>query len=79
MECLRLFVSVLCQGAARANSAVDLDGDPLDRPAIVQHFVFLLDKLDASDCTAAIDHPDLVVTDYAEYTTVTLNPEVWYS
>ncbi|MBK6013489.1 barstar family protein [Streptomyces sp. MBT53] len=29
---LRLFVSVLCQAAARANSAVDSDGDPWDRP-----------------------------------------------
>ncbi|MFF5520728.1 barstar family protein [Streptomyces coeruleorubidus] len=35
-----LFVSVLCQGADRANSAVDLDGFSLDRPAIAEHFVF---------------------------------------
>jgi hypothetical protein len=35
-----LFVSVLCQGADRANSAVDLDGFPLDRPALSEHFVF---------------------------------------
>ena len=36
---LPLFVSVLCQAAERANSAVDLDGDPLSRPAIALHFV----------------------------------------
>ncbi|WP_405949803.1 barstar family protein [Streptomyces prunicolor] len=38
---LRLFVSVLCQAAARANSAVDADGEPWDRPAIAQHFAFV--------------------------------------
>jgi RNAse (barnase) inhibitor barstar len=38
---LSLLVSVLCQAAERANSSVDLDGDPLDRPAIALHFIFL--------------------------------------
>ncbi|MFI9375624.1 barstar family protein [Streptomyces parvulus] len=35
-----LLVSVLRQGAERANSSLDLDGFPLDRPAIAEHFVF---------------------------------------
>ncbi|MFE0672627.1 hypothetical protein [Streptomyces sp. NPDC058867] len=34
-----LFVSVLCQGADRATSAVDLDGCPLDRPAAEQFWI----------------------------------------
>ncbi|MEV5955889.1 barstar family protein [Streptomyces sp. NPDC051987] len=34
-----VLVSVLCQGGDRANSAVDLDGNPLDRPAVAEHLV----------------------------------------
>ncbi|MER8039818.1 barstar family protein [Streptomyces hydrogenans] len=76
---LELFVSVLCQGAARANSDVDLDGDPLDRPAISQHFVFLLDGRDAVEFTGKVDHPDLTVVEDEGFVTVTLNPEVWFA
>nr|WP_272819708.1 barstar family protein [Streptomyces caniscabiei] len=76
---LELFVSVLCQGAARANSDVDLDGDPLDRPAIAQHFVFLLGDCNAVDFVEKVDHPDLNVVEDGEFVTVTLNPEVWFA
>jgi hypothetical protein len=76
---LRTFVSVLCQGAARANSDVDLDGDPLDRPAIVQHFVFQLDDDPTAEIAARLEHPDLVVRLDDDFLTVTLNPEVWFS
>lgn len=76
---LRLFVSVLCQAAARANSDVDLDGDPLNRPAISQHFVFLLNDLDAVEFSDKIEDPDLIVTEDGEFITATLNPEVWFS
>lgn len=78
-EHLELFVSVLCQGAARANSGVDLDGEPLDRPAIAQHFVFLLNSFDAVDWVDQVDHPDLTVVEDGEFVTVTLNPEVWFA
>ncbi|MEV0094307.1 barstar family protein [Streptomyces sp. NPDC050738] len=76
-EHLRLFVSVLCQAADRANSDVDLDGDPLDRPAIAEHFIFLLDEADVTDLTARIEHTDLVVTEEGQFLTVALNPDAW--
>lgn len=76
---LELFVSVLCQGAARANSDVDLDGDPLDRPAIAQHFVFLLNDFDVVDVADKVEHPDLTVVKDGEFVTITLNPEVWFA
>ncbi|MEU5899388.1 MULTISPECIES: hypothetical protein [Streptomyces] len=41
-----LSVSVLCQGADRANSAVDLDGFPPDRPAVAEHVVFECGEFD---------------------------------
>jgi len=78
-EFLRTFASVLCQGADRANSDVDLDGDPLDRPAIVQHFIFLVENVAAADFVARIEHQDLIVREEREFVTVTLNPEVWFT
>ncbi|MFH8613252.1 barstar family protein [Streptomyces sp. NPDC018029] len=57
-----LFVSVLCQGADRANSAVDLDGDPLDRPAIAEHFVFEFNEFDPEKIALRVRQPDLIVT-----------------
>lgn len=75
----KLFVSVLCQGAARANSDVDLDGEPLDRPAISQHFVFLVKDFDAEEIVGKVQHPDLVVARDGEFVTVTLDPDVWFS
>ncbi|MDQ3790457.1 MAG: hypothetical protein M3422_24875 [Actinomycetota bacterium] len=58
-------------------SALDLDGEPLERPAISQHFVFLMKDFDA--VAARIDHPDLTVVEDGEFVTVTLNPAVWFS
>ncbi|MER7836710.1 hypothetical protein ABTY98_12530 [Streptomyces sp. NPDC096040] len=57
-----LFVSVLCQGADRANSAVDLDGDPLDRPAVAEHFVLDFREFDRDKIAARVEQPDLIVT-----------------
>ncbi|MFJ9432554.1 barstar family protein [Streptomyces sp. NPDC101490] len=74
---LRLFVSVLCQGAARANAAADPDGDSLPRPATAQHFVFLLDEHEAADFADALTHPDLTLAGDGPFLTVTLDPEAW--
>lgn len=76
---LRTFVSVLCQGADRANRDVGLDGDPLDRPAIVLHFALLLDDVPATDFVAEIEHQDLIVSEEQGFVTVTLNPDVWFT
>ncbi|MFJ3662277.1 barstar family protein [Streptomyces sp. NPDC090119] len=78
-ESLKLLVSVLCQGADRANSDVDLDGEALDRPAIAQHFFFALDEVEAVDFVGKLEHPDLTVVSDQEFVTVTLNPEVWFA
>jgi hypothetical protein len=78
-EDLELFISVLCQGAARANSEVDLDGDPLDRPAIAQHFIFLSKDFDAVEFASRVGNPDLTFVVDGEFVTATLNPEVWFS
>ncbi|WP_328564735.1 barstar family protein [Streptomyces coelicoflavus] len=40
-----LFVSVLCQGADRANASVDLDGFPSDRPALSEHLSLRVPRL----------------------------------
>ncbi|SEL10153.1 barstar family protein [Streptacidiphilus jiangxiensis] len=74
---LRVLVSVLCQGAARANAETDLDGDPLDRPAHAQHWLFLLDDHPTASLAARLDHPDLLLDLSDTLLTVTLNPEVW--
>ncbi|MFI8103269.1 barstar family protein [Streptomyces sp. NPDC086023] len=78
-EHLKLFVSVLCQGADRANSSVDLDGEPRYRPAVIEHFVFLMDECDPKEVAARIEHSDLLVTVEGEHVTAELNPEVWFS
>lgn len=73
-----LFVSVLCQGADRANSAVDLDGFPLDRPAISEHFVFQFVDFDADKIRGLVEQPDLIVTQGENFVTAALNPEEWH-
>ncbi|MGH4032485.1 barstar family protein [Actinomycetota bacterium Odt1-20B] len=83
-----LFVSVLCQGADRANSAVDLDGSPLDRPAIAEHFLFefsfessALDPgvLELEKAARRVEEdPDLVVTRGEGFVGVALDPDVWH-
>ncbi|MFD4604886.1 barstar family protein [Streptomyces sp. NPDC058464] len=77
-EHLPLFVSVLCQGADRANSAVDLDGDPLDRPAIAEHFVLEFGEFDRARISARIEQPDLTVTVEDGFVGFALDPDEWH-
>ncbi|MGW0868784.1 barstar family protein [Streptomyces sp. NPDC002611] len=73
-----LFVSVLCQGADRANSAVDLDGFPLDRPAVAEHFVFEFHEFDPEKVALRIEQPDLTVTTGDAFVAAALNPDEWH-
>ncbi|MBC2908238.1 barstar family protein [Streptomyces cupreus] len=73
-----LFVSVLCQGADRANSAVDLDGFPLDRPAIAAYFVFEFSEFEGERIALRLEQPDLTITAGDGYVAAALNPEVWH-
>ena len=73
-----LFVSVLCQGADRANSAVDLDGFPLDRPPIAQHFVFEFCNFDRETVAARIEQPDLTVVTGEGFVAAELSWEQWH-
>ncbi|MER6466347.1 barstar family protein [Streptomyces sp. NPDC001228] len=73
-----LFVSVLCQGADRANSAVDLDGDPLDRPAVAEHFVLEFSAFDPERIARRIAQKDLVVTVGDGFVGAALDPEEWH-
>ncbi|MFI7012683.1 barstar family protein [Streptomyces sp. NPDC050164] len=72
-----LFVSVLCQGADRANSAVDLDGFALDRPAIAEHFVFEFRAFDRDRIAQRVEQPDLTVTTGERFVAAALRPEGW--
>ncbi|POX55408.1 hypothetical protein C3489_10170 [Streptomyces sp. Ru71] len=73
-----LFVSVLCQGADRANSSVDLDGFPLDRPAISEHFIFEFREFDREKVMRRVVQRDLVVTSGDTFVAAALNPEEWH-
>ncbi|MGC0411488.1 hypothetical protein RKD32_004412 [Streptomyces sp. SAI-195] len=73
-----LFVSVLCQGADRANASVDLDGFPLDRPALSEHFHFEFRDFDPESIALRVRRPDLTVTTEADHVAAALNPEVWH-
>ena len=73
-----LFVSVLCQGADRANSAVDLDGFPLGRPAIAEHFVFEFRQFDREKVALRIGQSDLTVTSGGSFVAAALNPQMWH-
>ncbi|MCG7207144.1 barstar family protein [Streptomyces arenae] len=73
-----LLVSVLCQGADRANSAVDLDGDPLDRPAVAEHFVLEFRDFDGAEIAARVEQPGLTVTTRDGFVGVALDPEEWH-
>ncbi|WP_327402168.1 barstar family protein [Streptomyces sp. NBC_01288] len=70
---LRLFVSVLCQAAARANSAVDSDGEPWDRPSIAQHFAFVSRTASTGDFASRLTGDDLKVGVVGPYVTVSLD------
>jgi len=65
-----LFVSVLCQAAERANSAVDLDGDLLDRPAIALHFVFMIEDGDVDELARTLKVSERMVVRNGNYITV---------
>ncbi|MBV1939936.1 barstar family protein [Streptomyces sp. BV286] len=73
-----LFVSVLCQGADRANSAVDLDGFPLDRPAVAEHFVLEFRDFDRERIALRVGQPDLVVTTGDGFVAAALDPDEWH-
>jgi hypothetical protein len=72
-----LFMSVLCQGADRANSAVDLDGCPLDRPALDVHFVFEFRDFDPQAIARRVEQRDLTVTVGDGFVAAGLDPEEW--
>ncbi|MEU5957275.1 barstar family protein [Streptomyces sp. NPDC047525] len=72
-----LLVSVLCQAADRANSGVDLDGFPLDRPAIAEHFIFEFNQFDQETIRLRVDQPDLLVTTGDGFVAAALDPEEW--
>ncbi|WP_133885448.1 barstar family protein [Streptomyces sp. BK208] len=72
-----LFVSVLCQGADRANSSVDLDGCPLDRPAVSEHFVFEFREFDPGKVRRLVEQPDLIVSQTDGFVGASLDPEEW--
>lgn len=73
-----LFVSVLCQGADRANSVVDLDGGPLDEPAVTERFVLEFRDFDRERIAARVEHPDLIVTMGDGFVGASLSPEEWH-
>ncbi|MFF0204119.1 barstar family protein [Streptomyces sp. NPDC005017] len=73
-----LFVSVLCQGADRANSATDLDGCPLDRPAVAEHFVLEFRDFDRESIALRVRQPDLTVTVGDGFVGVALDPDEWH-
>ncbi|MFE5721545.1 barstar family protein [Streptomyces erythrochromogenes] len=74
---LRVFMTMLCLAADRANTEVDPDGDPRNRPVVIEHFVFLLDEAKAADFAARIEDPDLVVSSEGDFLTVALDLAVW--
>ncbi|GHH54493.1 barstar family protein [Streptomyces sp. GTA36] len=76
-EHFRLFVSVLCQAADRANSAVDLDGFPLERPAIAEHFVLEFREFDREKVALRVGQPDLTVITGDGFVAAALNPKEW--
>ncbi|WP_280878607.1 barstar family protein [Streptomyces pseudovenezuelae] len=76
-EFFPLFVSVLCQGADRANASVDLDGLPLDRPALAEHFVLEFRDFDPGAIELRIRQPELAVTVGDGFVGAALDPEEW--
>ncbi|MFJ2818362.1 barstar family protein [Streptomyces sp. NPDC087294] len=77
-EHLPLFVSVLCQGADRANSAVDLDGFAWDRPAMPEHFVFEFRDFDSEKIALRVEQQDLTITRGNGFIAAALNPDEWH-
>ncbi|WP_328771224.1 barstar family protein [Streptomyces sp. NBC_00286] len=73
-----LFISVLCQGADRANSAVDLDGFSLNRPAIAEHFILEFREFDREKVALRVGRPDLALTTGDGFIAAALNREEWH-
>ncbi|MFJ9547984.1 barstar family protein [Streptomyces erythrochromogenes] len=77
-EDLRDLVSILCLAADRANTEFDLDGDPRDRPVVIEHFVFLLDEVPAREFADRIDEPENVISSIeGNFVTAALDLEAW--
>ncbi|MEU0968436.1 barstar family protein [Streptomyces sp. NPDC005917] len=79
-EYFPLLVSVLCQGADRANSAVDLDGGPWagTGPPSPNIFVFEFHDFDPAKIAVRVGQHDLTVTTGDGFVGVALNPEEWH-
>ncbi|MEU6566531.1 hypothetical protein AB0C39_12815 [Streptomyces parvulus] len=71
-------MSVLRQGAERANSSLDLDGFPLDRPAIAGHFVFEFRAFDPGRVGRLVEQPDLILTQGDGFVAAALDPAEWH-
>lgn len=76
-EDLKILMTTLCLAADRANTDVDPDGCPRERPVVIEHFVFLVDEVEVEQFAARIEDPDLVVEIVDGFLTVTLNLAVW--
>ncbi|MGW7141899.1 barstar family protein [Streptomyces xanthophaeus] len=74
---LKVFMSVLCLAADRANTEVDPDGNLRDESVVIEHFVFLLDEVRAEEFAAGIEDPDVVVRVEGDFLTVALDLDVW--
>lgn len=78
VEHFPLFLSVLCQAAERANSAVDLDGHPSGRPAVAEHFIFEFDEFDQDRIAHRGRQLDLAVTARDGFVAAELDPDAWH-
>ncbi|WKD37677.1 barstar family protein [Streptomyces xanthophaeus] len=74
---LKVFMTMLCLAADRANTEVDPDGNLRDEPVVIQHFIFLLDEVRAEEFAAGIEDPDVVVRVEGDFLTVALDLDVW--
>jgi hypothetical protein len=57
---------------------VDLDGFPLDRPALSEQFVFEFREFDHEEIAARIRQPDLIVNVEDRFVGAALDPEEWH-
>ncbi|MER7465166.1 barstar family protein [Streptomyces sp. NPDC097981] len=77
-EHLRDLVGTLCLAADRANTELDLEGEPRYRPVVIEHFVFLLDEVPAREFADRIDEPEDVVSVIdGDFVTAALDLEAW--
>ncbi|MFD3761680.1 hypothetical protein [Streptomyces sp. NPDC058622] len=70
-------MTMLCLAADRANTEVDPDGNFMDEPVVIEHFIFLLDEVRAEEFAAGIEDPDVVVRAEGDFLTVALDLDVW--